>query len=192
MSRKFIYILVAMAFVFFLISLLVFFQSKGDDKDQPGREVVEETVQEEPVSAEMLAVKLFFFVNNSSYMRPVAAEFKRSLVSHENYRKLVDLLLIGKKDFISPIPEGLQLRTLYFLKNKGLLILDFSEELGSSFPGGSRGELEFIYFFVDNLCYNFKEIKKVKFMIAGNEYSTISGHIDLEYPFYPNFSYLRD
>ena len=154
--------------------------------------MVEETVQEEPNQSETVAVKLFFFVNNSSYMRPVAAEFERSPIPHDNYRKLVNLLLIGKKDFISPIPEGLQLRTLYFLKKKGLLVLDFNEELGSSFPGGSRGELEFIYFFVDNLCYNFREIKKVKFMIAGNEYRTIAGHIDLEYPFYPNFRYLRD
>ena len=192
MSRKFIYLLVALAFIFFLISLLVFFQSKSSSKDEQDSEIIEETVQQEPNQAETVSVKLFFFVNNSSYMRPVATEFERSEIPHDNYRKLINLLLIGKKDYISPIPEGLQLRTLYFLKKKGMLILDFSEELGSSFPGGSRGELEFIYFFVDNLCYNFKEIKKVKFMIAGNEYRTISGHIDIEYPFYPNFRYLRD
>ena len=82
MSRKFIYLLVALAFIFFLISLLVFFQSKSSSKDEQDSEIIEETVQQEPNQAETVSVKLFFFVNNSSYMRPVATEFERSEIPH--------------------------------------------------------------------------------------------------------------
>ena len=125
-------------------------------------------------------------------MRPVTYEIERPEIKEELYKKLIDLLIRGEKDYISPIPEGLQLRSLYYIEKKNLITLDFSEELITKFPGGTAAELEFIYFIVDNICYNFKEIKKVKIMVSGNEFSTISGHIELGNPFYPNFRYLRD
>jgi hypothetical protein len=85
-----------------------------------------------------------------------------------------------------------QLRGLYYLKSGEMLVLDFNDILSSSFPGGTTAELEFIYFMVDNLCYNFREIKKVKFLIGGNESKTLNGHIDLEKPFFPNFNWLKN
>ena len=90
------------------------------------------------------------------------------------------------------MPGGVQLRSLYYLVGTEMLVLDFNEPLGSAFPGGTTAELEFIYFMVDNLCYNFREIKKVKFLIGGNESKTLAGHIDLEKPFFPNFDWLKD
>ena len=125
-------------------------------------------------------------------MRPVEYEIESPEIKEELYKKLIDLLIRGEKDYINPIPEDLQLRSLYYLEKQHMIILDFSEELITKFPAGTASELEFIYFIVDNLCYNFKEIKKVKIMVSGNEYRTISGHIDIENPIYPNFRYLRD
>lgn len=93
--------------------------------------------------------------------------------------------------YISPFPEQTKLQSFFYIDDKQMAVLDFNEELIINFPGGSSGEIEFIYFFVNNLCYNFKEIKKVKILVAGNEYKTLSGHLDLENPYFPDYKYFK-
>jgi hypothetical protein len=141
--------------------------------------------------AEFIKVKLFFLSETSAYMQPVYREIEVPAIREQLYRKFVSLLLAGDSGHITPVPAGAQLRGLYFLASKEMLVLDFNDQLSTDFPGGTTAELEFIYFMVDNLCYNFREIKKVKFLIGGNESKSLAGHIDLERPFYPNFSWLQ-
>jgi len=123
-------------------------------------------------------------------MRPVERELRLTGNKEQGYKQFVDLLFKGQPSYITPIPEGIELRSLYYVGSQKMVVLDFSEELLDRFPSGTESELEFIYFIVDNLCYNFKEIEKVKFLIAGNEFESISGHIDLEEPFYPDYKYI--
>ena len=141
--------------------------------------------------AEFIKVKLFYFSETSVYMQPVTREIQVPATREELYKRFVSLLLAGDSGHITPVPGGAQLRGLYFLPGPEMLVLDFNEQLGADFPGGTTAELEFIYFMVDNLCYNFREIKKVKFLIGGNESKSLAGHIDLEKPFFPNFSWLQ-
>jgi len=141
---------------------------------------------------EFIKVKLFFLSEASPYLQPVFREIEVPVIREELYRKFVTLLLAGDGTHITPVPGGVQLRSLHYLGSQGMLLLDFSEPLSSAFPGGTTAELEFIYFMVDNVCYNFREIKKVKFLIGGNESKTLAGHIDLERPFFPDFAWLKD
>ena len=190
MNRKVIYILVAVAFVFFITSFIIFLKSRGD-LGRKDLDVGEKQVQGETEEPKILKLKLFYYTGGSLYMKPVAYEIQDTEFKNELYAKIIDVLIKGEKNTISPVPEGLLLRSLYYIKQKKMLVLDFNENLISAFPAGSSAELEFIYFIVDNLCFNFDEIKMVKFLIAGNEYKTISGHIDIENPFYPDYRYLR-
>lgn len=141
--------------------------------------------------AEFIKVKLFFFSETSVYLQPIYREIEVPVAREELYKKFISLLLAGDSGHITPVPGGVQLRSLYFLGTKEMLVLDFNDQLSADFPGGTTAELEFIYFMVDNLCYNFREIKKVKFLIGGNESKSLAGHIDLEKPFYPNFDWLQ-
>jgi len=141
--------------------------------------------------SEFIKVKLFYFNESSIYLQPVYREIEVPEVREELYKNFIALLLAGDSGRIAPVPDGVQLRSAYYLGTREMLVLDFNEVLGSAFPGGTTAELEFIYFLVDNLCYNFKEIKKVKFLIGGNESKTLAGHIDLEKPFFPNFEWLK-
>jgi len=142
--------------------------------------------------AEFMKVKLFYLSETSSYMQPVFREIEVPEYREELYKKFISLLLAGDSGHITPVPGGVELRSLYYLDKKEMLVLDFNELLGTSFPGGTTAELEFIYFLVDNLCFNFREIKKVKFLIGGNESKTLAGHIDLEKPFFPDFNWLKN
>ena len=191
MNKKVIYSLIGLALIFFVTSLFIFLKSGKESKKvqtSPQKNEAGEELQE----ASVMKVKAFFFVETSRFMRPVQHEIQLSGIRKENYRKFIDLLLKGQENYITPIPEGVRLKTIYLIENQHMLVVDFTEDLIHNFPSGTSSELEFIYFFVDNICYNFKEIKKVKFLIAGNEYRTLSGHIDIEHPFYPNFRYLKD
>ncbi len=191
MNKKIIYVLVGAASIFFIISLVVFLQSNKEPQQNEFAEM-EKTVEEAIKKAEFIDLKAFFLSERSRYMRPVLYEVESRGIREELYWKLVDILFTGAEDYISPIPIGVTLRSLYYVKEEGLLILDFNEELMHRFPSGTEAEIEFIYFLVDNFCYNFKEIKKVKFLSGGNDIKTLTGHLDMESPFFPDWGYLVD
>lgn len=86
-------------------------------------------------------------------------------------------------------PEEENLTTI-FPKNTGfrkvtvegdLAIVDIDGSILKSFVGGSTGEEFLIGSVVDTLT-NFPEIKRVKFLVNGQEIETLSGHMDLSVP----------
>ncbi|MBU4267334.1 MAG: GerMN domain-containing protein [Acidobacteria bacterium] len=187
-SRTVLLISLAVFFVILLLALLFF--RKKPARFEP--ELLNKADVSGATLTEFVKVKLFYFSETSIYLQPVYREIEVPEIREELYNKFIALLLAGDSGHITPVPEGVALRSLYYLKNKEMLVLDFNDRLSLSFPVGTTAELEFIYFMVDNLCYNFREIKKVKFLIGGNESKTLAGHIDLERPFYPNFNWLKN
>ena len=63
----------------------------------------------------------------------------------------------------------------------GLAIVDLDGSLLKSFVGGSTGEELLVGSVVDTLT-NFPEVKRVKFLVDGQEIETLSGHMDLSTP----------
>jgi len=190
MNKKIIYILISLAVIFFVTSLIIYLSSSGTFKraieDKKGEsEVLEETV------TELETVKIFFLTNRSSLFLPKEYKIEKNEDRMEFLKIFLDLMIDESSNYIYPFPEQTRLQSVFYIDDKQMAVLDFNEELIINFPGGSRGEIEFIYFFVNNLCYNFKEIKKVKILIAGNEYKTLSGHLDLENPYKPDYKYFR-
>lgn len=193
MNKKIIYALVLLALVFFLTSLLIFLKSGEETPTETLKPANSQESTTGNIEKKVLSVKTFFFSEDSRLMLPTKqVELPTSPIEEDNYKAFINLLLQGEENYIRPVPDGIQLRTLFLIKKKNLLVLDFDENLVTDFPPGTESELEFIYFFVNNICYNFPEIKSVKFMISGNETRTISGHLDIENPFYPDFSYLKE
>ena len=89
------------------------------------------------------------------------------------------------KDKLSPtIPEGARLISIKIVKD--VAYANFSRELSSKHPGGSRGELLTIYSIVNTLALNFPEIKKVKLLIDGETEETLAGHILISIPLGPD------
>lgn len=192
MNKKIIYSLIGLALVFFATSLFIFIKSGKETPSKRPAPVKPVTSGEEEDLSDTTRVKAFFFVEVSRFMRPLPYEFELTGLREERYRQFVNLLIKGEENYITPVPEGVMLRSLYVIEGKNIMVIDFTEDLVHKFPAGSNSELEFIYFFVNNICFNFKEIKKVKFLVSGNEYRTLSGHIDIENSFYPDFRYIKD
>lgn len=191
MNKRLIYILGILALIFFITSLIIFLNSSSNAKKKPQSEIAE-TDKSGIEVPEKKVIKIFFLTEGSRFFRPKKFYLTIPENRGEIFRDFLDLMFSESSKRISPYPENLKLNSVFFVKNENMIVLDFSEDLLTDFPGGTMGEIEFIYFFVDNICYNFKEVEKVKFLIGGNEYKTISGHLDIQNPYYPNFNLIRD
>jgi len=189
MNKKLLYGLIGIAVLFFIVTAVVFiFNGGGGDPDTAA---TPEGAGEE-VMADTVDLKLFTMRPGNWRLQPLTIRVPRPGVRTDLYREFLRLLLQPREGMIMTFPEGTALRTLFYLENSKILVVDFTQELINRFPSGSRAEMEFIQFIVNNICYNFREIQSVRFMIAGNEVKTLSGHIDLSRPFRPNFAYLQD
>jgi hypothetical protein len=190
MNKKILYSLIGLAVVFFIVSLLVFLKSSRNTINKGGN-VTEGVVNMAAEGPSTMQVRAFFFTESSELMQPVSYELKLSGTREEKYRQFFDLLMKERADYIVPVPLGVTIRSIYLVDAQNMMVLDFSDELLNNFPSGTSSELEFIYFFVNNICYNFRDIKKVKILIAGNEYPSITGHVDIENPYYPDYTYFN-
>jgi hypothetical protein len=91
--------------------------------------------------AEFIKVKIFFLSETSPYLQPVFREIEVPEIREELYKKFIALLLAGDSGHITPVPGGVQLRSLHYLGAREMLLLDFNEPLASAFPGGTSAEL---------------------------------------------------
>jgi spore germination protein GerM len=183
------YLLISLAVFFFAAFLVVVCSKKKAERPEP--ETRSQTIEDGSI-AQFIKVKLFYYSELSAFLQPVYREIEVPETREGLYKKFIDLLLAGNNGLITPVPDGVQLRSVFYLQKMEMLVLDFNDNLINAFPGGTTAELEFIYFIVDNICYNFKEIKKVKLISGGNENKTLAGHIDLERPFFPDYNWLKN
>lgn len=191
MNKRGFWLVFSLALILIVGSLWLFLGTKAKKPIQPDDPLIRESVQE-GVKVRIQRIKLFYFTDNSSRMKPVIRDFPIPEIELEKYSRFLELLFQEVEGYIVPIPGNVSILQAFFLENKGTLVLDFQEDILNQFPGGTSAEREFIYFVVDNICYNFKEVKKVLFLFGGDLEKTLSGHLDMERAFFPDFSWLAD
>jgi germination protein M len=97
-------------------------------------------------------------------------------------RDLVQELIRGPRGKLLPtLPSKTRLLSLQ-LDEKGTARVNFSESLSRDHPGGSSAEMMTVYSVVNSLAHNFPEIKRVQFLVEGQEIETITGHLSLSRP----------
>ncbi len=193
MNKKTAYIILALSFIFF-ITTFVLYVTREDEKvatTTAGEIAVAETGEkEEEKLPETTGVRIFRLTEASELYIPVDTEIVPSDDRISFYKTFFNRLMEPDDGTIIPAPPGLNLRAVFVVEEDNLLVLDFSEELLKIFPSGSGSALEFIYYFVNNFCYNFPEIGGVRFLIDGDEKASLNGHVDLSGTFTPRFELL--
>lgn len=189
MNKKLIIPLVALAVVFFAVALVIFLSHTKERTASMPSDAGDEKTEVTP--ADTVDLNLFYMDRTDWRLVPTTMRIPRPATRTELYREFLRLLLQPREEHWAPVPEDTQIRALYYVEADQILVVDFNQALMTGFPGGSRSELEFIQFIVNNICFNFREIRSVRLMVAGNEAKTLSGHIDLSRPFRPNFSFLK-
>jgi spore germination protein GerM len=77
-----------------------------------------------------------------------------------------------------------------FLTPDGTAYLDFSSSVLADFNPGIESETLALYSVVDSLAANLPEVKRVQFLIQGQEVDTLDGHADLTVPYAPDSSWI--
>ncbi len=101
--------------------------------------------------------------------------------STSKYTAAVESLLEdpGKDNLTKIFPNNAQIRSVTIAGD--LATVDLDGAFLKNFVGGSTGE-EFLVGSVVNTLTNFPEVKRVKFLVDGQEIETLSGHMDLSTP----------
>ena len=86
------------------------------------------------------------------------------------------------------LPASAVLRAV-FLTSEGVAYLDFSNDFSKDLPEGIESETLAVYSLVDSLAANIPAVKRVKFLIQGQEADTLDGHVDLTGLYAPNMTW---
>ena len=106
-------------------------------------------------------------------------------------RIIIKELIAGPREgLMQTIPAGTNLRAFYITQD-GTAYVDLTREITEEHPGGVKSEILTIYSIVNTLILNIPEINAVKILIGGGESLTLTGHIDLRFPFKANMLLIR-
>ncbi len=184
MKKNQLILLAVLVLIFLSFFFLAIFISSKKIVPAPSETQVSQSPQ---ISLPQKEIKLFLLRENGTFFSEERA-INTGKTNLETIKNFVELLLSLKGRNSLPLPLDLSLRSVFLIEKKNLLVLDFNASALEKFPSGTESELEFIYFFVNNICFNFADIKQVQFLFDGREITSLSGHLDLETPFRPDFS----
>jgi Sporulation and spore germination len=106
-------------------------------------------------------------------------------------RQLVAALIHGPlQGGTRTLPQDSSLRNI-FVTPDGDAFVDFKSDALDHHPGGVETELLTIYSIVDTLVLNLEPVRRVKFLIGGQEAATLAGHVDLSRPFRADMLWIR-
>ena len=88
------------------------------------------------------------------------------------------------------LPTTLNVRAV-FLASDGTAYLDLARDALGEFPPGIQTETLAIYSLVDSISTNVPSVKKVQFLIEGQNVETLDGHADLTAAFVPDPSRIK-
>jgi hypothetical protein len=75
-----------------------------------------------------------------------------------------------------------------FLASDGTAFVDLSNDIQSDFEPGIESETLAIYSIVDSITANVLAVKRVQFLVQGQEVETLDGHADLTAAFVPDLT----
>ena len=162
-------------------ALGAFFQNAGRN---PARASSQEVQQRTNLArqSQKAVVHLYFSDLNNSFLTSEQRVILQPPDTAGFARAIVEALIKGpQKGLLRTLPPGTELNALYITPDD-VCYVDLSEAVRKNHPGGSNSELLTIYSVVNSLILNVPEIERVKILISGYETSTLSGHIDLQYP----------
>ncbi|MBF0529749.1 MAG: GerMN domain-containing protein, partial [Deltaproteobacteria bacterium] len=110
----------------------------------------------------------------------------------DRLRQVLEILSqeTGKKPGGSLCP-GLRWRQVYF-DYQGTAFIDLAAPPANTSGLNANGERLCLWAIINTVCFNFPEIKSVKFLVDGQEAAAVFGHIDLSWPLWPDKSLIED
>ncbi|OGP61852.1 MAG: hypothetical protein A2V65_03145 [Deltaproteobacteria bacterium RBG_13_49_15] len=138
-----------------------------------------------------LPVSLYFADPSHSHLNAEVQQMVKPADPSQFGRQIINALIQGpQQGLMRTIPEGTILRAIFITEEK-TAYLDFEKSIFSAHPGGALLEMLMIYSITNSLILNIPAIDEVKFLIDGQEPTSLSGHLNLKYPFKTNMLMIR-
>lgn len=171
------------------VVLIFFFGSRKESIKHITRPVETAGTSGRTREAETRNVTLFFMSENDDLLHPEERQvLLTSTAANDVARAIVEEIIKGsEKGLLNALPEGTKVRQVY-ITSDGTAYVDFSRHITTGNYFGSSGEMAAVYSVVNSLAFNLKAVKRVVFLVEGNEKETLGGHVDLSKPFQPDFS----
>ena len=133
----------------------------------------------QPAKGESQSVTLYFPSFTDGKLVPESRSLKLAATDADRARQILLALAEGSQEGRSPVlPPSTAIRAV-FLTADGSAYIDFSREGLGDFMPGIESETLAVYSMVDSLTGNIPAIKRVKFLVEGQEVDTLEGHVDL-------------
>jgi spore germination protein GerM len=175
---------------FYLRALVrrTFFENRPRPEAEMQTQLKQEALQAE--SSAQVAVSLYFPDYDTGSLVSEGRQMALAPNDADRIRQIVLALTQGSQQTqaASALPPSAVLRAV-FLTSDGVAYLDFSNDFSKDLPAGIESETLAIYSLVDSLAANIPVVKRVKFLIQGQEADTLDGHVDLTGLFTPNMAW---
>jgi hypothetical protein len=134
------------------------------------------------------SVTLFFPSSDAGVLLQESRRLTLAANDPDRIREIFLALLEGSGQGRSqPLPAGAELRAA-FLAPDGTAYLDLAGASLPLFNPGISSETLAVYSIVDSICVNIPAVKRVKFLVQGQEVDTLNGHVDLTQAFVPDIN----
>ncbi len=135
-------------------------------------------------------VTLYFPSYAEGKLRGEARPLAMATDPADRVRQIVLALIEGPKQVAgSALSASAEVRGV-FVTADGTVYLDLSSGVAGDFNPGIESETLAVYSVVDSLAANLPEVKRVQFLMQGQEVDTLDGHADLTAPFAPDTSWI--
>jgi len=180
-------ILIGTLVILLAVLTIILFQSGGEKIKPLSSMETLDSKGDTDMPAETKQVTLFFISDKDEFLHKEEREILASSSLVGQIRQTIQELVKGSQNgYLAPMPPETELRELY-ITSDGILYLDFSRDIKDRHLSGASAEIETIYSIVNSIAYNFKSVKKIFFLIEGDEKETLGGHVDLSRPFLPKY-----
>lgn len=137
-------------------------------------------------------VTLYFSDRDAEYLVGEMRKITKGNNLEAEAEDLLQELILGPKGQLLPtLPPDTELIS-FQIDDKGTGRVNFNRVLSRGHPGGSSAEMMTVYSVVNSLALNFPEIKKVQFLVEGEEIETIAGHLSVRHPISPKPDLIRN
>ena len=134
---------------------------------------------------------LYFPALNEDKIMPESRPITWAQADADRVRQIVLALAEGShQGYGRVLPASTTVRAV-FLAADGTAYLDLSNDILSDFEPGIESETLSIYSIVNSITINIPSVKRVQFLIQGQEVETLDGHADLTAAFTPDLTRVK-
>lgn len=180
-------VLVAVASVGAFALLYLEGQQRASQMESTPEAEADPDLIEAQATGSKVELKIFFPVAASPLSDgPLLRTEQRSLFQSDDpvvmARQIISEVLRGSSNSLNVFAPSSRLRQIYLMEN-GTAVVDLSAETAQQLPGGVLEEYWALRSISRSLTANIESVKRVKFLVGGQDRPTFAGHVSIREPF---------